>query len=173
MKVVSTLAIIVATSSFAVPAVCNAAGMAHDSIDAHRTISSFFDKAQSTSHDSLRFNGTRTASMHWYDMIANVPGDWIRYGKETFRTKKIAEYATVAATTAALVLTDNGTWRTSDKWYRSSSSVKWTSDLFTEIGDGRSQFGLAGAFAAYGLIAGDSRAVRTGSEIVEVVLASG
>src|SRR5664279_4126820 len=33
--------------------------------------------------------------------------------------------------------------------------------------------GLAAAFAAYGFIAGDNRALRTGSQIVETILASG
>lgn len=133
----------------------------------------FSSETKTHSTDSLQFLDRKQTTLHWYTMITNVPGDWVRYSKETFRTEKIPEYAVVATATTALVLTDNGTWRTSDKWYRSSSSVKWASDFFTEMGDGRSQFGLAGAFAAYGLIAGNSRAVRTGSEIVEAVLASG
>jgi membrane-associated phospholipid phosphatase len=147
------------------------AAMLHDSIET--LPSPLYSFNEINSQDSLHFINTKPATLHWYDMITNIPGDWVRYGKETFRTEKIPEYAVVAATTTALVFTDNGTWRTGDKWYRSSSSVKWASDFFTEMGDGRSQFGLAGAFAAYGLIAGDNRAVRTGSEIVEAVLASG
>ena len=73
----------------------------------------------------------------------------------------------------ALVATDNETWRRSHQWYTGSSTVKELSDDFEYIGDGRPQFGLAVAFAAYGFIGGDRRALRTGSEIVETILASG
>ena len=41
------------------------------------------------------------------------------------------------------------------------------------MGDGRSQFGLAVAFALFGFITKDDRALRTASEIVEAVFASG
>jgi hypothetical protein len=37
--------------------------------------------------------------------------------------------------------------------------VKALSDFFTEIGDGRTQFGLAGAYAIYGFLVSDNRAL--------------
>jgi membrane-associated PAP2 superfamily phosphatase len=41
------------------------------------------------------------------------------------------------------------------------------------MGDGRTQFGMAGAFGLYGLVTSDERALRTGSQIVQAVLSSG
>jgi len=75
--------------------------------------------------------------------------------------------------TAFLGAADDATWTMSDRWYRSSSFVKETSDFFEYLGDGRPQFGLAAGFAAFGLIARDARAVRTGSQVVEAILACG
>jgi membrane-associated PAP2 superfamily phosphatase len=51
--------------------------------------------------------------------------------------------------------------------------VKRWSDIFVQVGDGRTQFGLAGIYAIYGFIASDNRALTTGSQITEAVLASG
>jgi hypothetical protein len=106
-------------------------------------------------------------------MLTNIPDDWINYAKITFRREQIPLYMTVAASTAGLVATDNATWNTADKWYKSDNAVKRYSDAFVTVGDGKSQFGLGAGFAAYGIVFGNKKAINVGSEIVQAVLSSG
>jgi len=113
------------------------------------------------------------APLEWYTMISNIPGDWVRYSQATFRTTEIPAFIGMTGLTVALVMTDDETWRMSDRWYKSSPVVKSWSDIFEYMGDGRPQFGLAGAFAVYGFVAGDHRALRTASQTVEAILACG
>jgi membrane-associated phospholipid phosphatase len=109
----------------------------------------------------------------WYDMFTNIPGNCLDYCKITFATNKIPLYAGVAVLTSGLILTDDKTWQASKKFYTSSGRVKAWSDFFVDIGDGSSQFGLAGVFGLYGLITSDKVALRTASQITQTVLASG
>lgn len=109
----------------------------------------------------------------WHEMITNIPGDWSKYFQVTFRGNKIPLYLTIAATTAATIATDDKVWQVIRKNHDASSFARKFDEIWTEVGDGRTQFGLAALFGAYGLITDDARAVRTASQIVEAVLASG
>ncbi|MCL6097546.1 MAG: phosphatase PAP2 family protein [Bacteroidetes bacterium] len=109
----------------------------------------------------------------WYEMITNIPGDWSKYFTLTFRENKIPLYLTVAATTAATIATDDKVWQVIRKNHDASSFARKFDEFWTEVGDGRTQFGLAALFGAYGLISDDARAVRTASQIVQAVLAAG
>jgi hypothetical protein len=111
--------------------------------------------------------------LKWYDMFSNIPGDVVKFYDQEFTLNRIPMYLGIAAITTGLIITDNQTWKTSDNFYKRNSLNKNLSDLFVDIGDGKSQFGLAGAFAAYGLIAHDDRSLRTASEVIEAVLTSG
>lgn len=134
-----------------------------------------------SSADSLRESGARTESdsagkeppLKWYSMITNIPGDWLTYYKEKIQPTSLPEFLALGVLTAGLIATDDATYETSDRWYKNSRTVSDVSDVFVSIGDGKSQFALAGAFAAYGLISDDHRALRTGSQIAQAVLASG
>jgi hypothetical protein len=110
---------------------------------------------------------------NWYDMFLNIPNDWINFTEWSIRSEQVPLYMTVAGSTAGLIATDNATWNTSDKWYKSSNAIKRYSDAFVTVGDGKSQFGLGAGFAAYGLVFGDHKAVNVGSEIIQAVLSSG
>jgi membrane-associated phospholipid phosphatase len=111
--------------------------------------------------------------LRWHEFVTNIPGDWLRYSKTAFGSEGIPEWIGIVALTAGFYATDGGTYRTSKQWHASSGTVEYWGNLFKEMGDGRSQFGLAGAFALYGFVARNDRALRTGSQITEVVLASG
>jgi hypothetical protein len=106
-------------------------------------------------------------------MITNIPGDLVTYYKQTIQPTSVPEYLSLAVLTAGLIVTDDATYEVSDRWYKNSKTVSDVSDFFVSLGDGKSQFALGGVFAAYGLISNDQRALRTGSQIVEAVLASG
>jgi hypothetical protein len=123
--------------------------------------------------DSLMNSGSHEAPLKWYSMITNIPGDWVRYYNQEFRTSNVPEYVGLSVLTAGLLVTDDATYKVSDRWYKNSRTVTDVSDFFVSLGDGKSQFALGGAFAAYGLINDDHRALRTGSQIVQAVLASG
>ncbi|MGE5431545.1 MAG: phosphatase PAP2 family protein [Syntrophomonadaceae bacterium] len=109
----------------------------------------------------------------WYEMISNIPGDYTKYYKTELTSENLPLYAGIFALTAQLILSDDITWQGSHGIYKSSTFAKNWSDIFTEIGDGRTQFALAAGFAAYGFIGSNNRALRTASQIVEAVLASG
>jgi membrane-associated PAP2 superfamily phosphatase len=106
-------------------------------------------------------------------MFVNIPRDWSRNYTLTFRGQNFPAMVGMTLLTGALVVTDNQTWQLSDRLYRNSSVARSTSDIFEYMGDGRPQFGLAGAFAVYGFVADDPRALRTASQTVEAILACG
>ena len=126
-----------------------------------------------TPDDSLHQDGKGEFLPEWHAAISNIPGDWLRFARIAFTSRYAPIMAGTAGLTVALVAADNETWRRSHEWYTGSHTVKWLSDQVEWVGDGRPQFGLAAAFAAYGFVAKDSRALRTGSQIVETILASG
>ncbi len=109
----------------------------------------------------------------WYDMFTNLPGDWMRYSRQTFRTENIPAFLGITALTGALIVTDAKTWDLSRRWRDSSTTVRNVSEFFEYLGDGRPQFGLAGAFALYGFALDDHRALRTSSQLVEAILSCG
>lgn len=109
----------------------------------------------------------------WYSMFTNIPGDWVQYYQTTFKTENILPFIGISAATAALIVADDQTWRWSHGIYDRSHFIHQASDFMENLGDGRPQFGLAGAFAAYGFAFGDRRALRTSSQICEAILSCG
>jgi membrane-associated phospholipid phosphatase len=109
----------------------------------------------------------------WHTFIENIPRDWSQWAQTAFRQDKIGDWALVTGLTTALFVTDDITYTPSKHFFESSERAGYWSNFAAEIGDGRTQFGVAGAFAAYGLLFGDQRALRTGSQIIEVVLGAG
>lgn len=125
--------------------------------------------------DSLQLmvSGKPSAGLKWYTMFERIPGDWVTFGNRNFREERLPIIAGITAVTAFTIWTDQPVWEASDKWYKGSKTVKNVSDFFEYLGDGKPQFGLAAAFGAFGLIAKDDRALRTGSQLVETILACG
>ncbi len=140
----------------------------HDRDEAGREI------AESTvPADSLNRHSAVMPGLRWYDMFKNIPNDWARYSSITLTTEKIPAMLAMTAVTVALVASDDATWKLSDSWYKNSNVVRTASDVFEWFGDGRTQFGLAAGFAAYGFAADDDRALRTASQTTEAILACG
>jgi len=115
----------------------------------------------------------RKPPLRWYSIFENIPKAWGRWWNLTMRAEKLDDWLVIGGLSAALVVTDDATYSPSERFYRSSPDARKWSDFFSDFGDGRSQFALAGAFGAYGLICSDEKALRTGTQIVEVVLSSG
>jgi len=124
--------------------------------------------------DSSQTNESSTAQqIRWYTFIQNLPRDWSQWAQSSFRKERIGDWAIVAGLTTALFVTDDITYTPSKHLFESSDQARDLSNSAAEMGEGITQFGLAGGFAAYGLVFHDQRALRTGSQIVEVVLGSG
>lgn len=131
------------------------------------------DRVRTAQSDSLRLLGRTQKELKWYSMFTNIPGDWARYSRVTFRSRDLPGFVGMTAFTAGLILTDQKTWEISDRWYNNSTTVQSTSDFFEYLGDGRPQFSLAAGFAVFGFVANDQRALRTASQIVEAILSCG
>jgi len=121
----------------------------------------------------LTLNKLNSENVQWYTMFGNIPRDWERWYDISFRKERVNDWIIIGGLTLATVLTDDITYTPSAEFYHSSSSAKNISDFCANIGDGTTQFALAGSFGAYGLLFKDQKALRTGSQIVQAVLASG
>lgn len=115
----------------------------------------------------------RHAELKWYTMFERIPGDWAMFGRRNFREERLPMIGAITGLTAFAIWTDQPVYDWSDKWYKSGRFIKDLSDFGVYIGDGKPQFGLAAAFGAFGYFADDERALRTGSQIVETILACG
>jgi len=144
-----------------------------------------FTQSKNNSADSIAYKDTTQQDSsnaisiqfnkmpEWHEMITNIPGDWSKFFQVTFRENKIPLYLTVSVLTAATIVTDDKSWQLTRKFHDASKFHTKFDEFWSEVGDGRTQFGLAVVFGAYGLILHDVRAVRTASQIVQTILASG
>lgn len=140
----------------------------------------FRHASDSTSHIEARVDSllltTQPQSrqdLKWYTMFERIPGDWVRFSNRNITEEKIPIILGITGLTAFAIWTDQPVWEASDRWYKSSKTVKDLSDFFEYLGDGKPQFGLAAAFGAFGFLAKDDRALRTGSQLVQTILACG
>lgn len=108
-----------------------------------------------------------------FEMITNLPTDWRDWVVSNLQWKYWPQTALITASTAAMIIYDNQLWKPFSNEYNRNSTYQTLSDLFVDIGDGKFQFGLAAAYAGYGLLWDDARALRTASQIAEVILAAG
>lgn len=108
-----------------------------------------------------------------FDMFTNLPGDWYRWSKQTFTTDNIPLISALGVMTTGMVVTDYELWQPAKKLYDKSKTTRVVSDAFVGVGDGKFQFGLAVGFGLYGVIFGDSKALKTASQVTEVILACG
>jgi membrane-associated phospholipid phosphatase len=113
------------------------------------------------------------ASLSWHSAVTNLPGDWIRGIGLTARPENLHRLAGIAAVTVGFLASDRETYQFSGRMYDSSKPFHDATDFFVSLGDGQSQFILAGGLATYGLLSSDERFVRAASQTVEAVLATG
>ncbi len=109
----------------------------------------------------------------WSSPITNLPVDWIAAGSEVMNAKSVPTFLAVGATTGALLLTDHATYRLSRTFYQEHSFVQHMSDALVYVGEGSTHLGIAAGFGLYGFLADDNRAMETGGQIVEALVATG
>jgi membrane-associated phospholipid phosphatase len=115
----------------------------------------------------------RGSTLRWYSMFTNIPGDWVGTGESAFRPEGLPVMGGIVFATGVLLLADQGTYTFSHGLYTRSGDVRFASNQFIRAGDGRTTLGIAAAFALYGFVGDDTRALRTASGTVEALLASG
>jgi hypothetical protein len=109
----------------------------------------------------------------WHSMITDLPGDWASVPTEVFQTRSLTAIGGIAMATVALIPADHQLQTATEEVIGRSPGLSSFSRHCVLAGDGRVHLGIAGAFAAYGFIADDSRALRTAAGTVEVLIAGG
>ncbi len=113
------------------------------------------------------------SSYKWYSPVTNLPGDWISAGQEAFRTQSIPTLLSVGGATTVLLLSDRATYHASRTFYQRHAFVEHMSDALVHLGSGTTHLGIAASFGLYGLLMKDDRALETGGQVVEGLLATG
>lgn len=123
--------------------------------------------------DNIPQESVPDATLEWYTMLTKIPSDWSLFATHTFRVERIPMIVGVVGMTGALYVIDHDTYNNTHEYERGSRQFRSFTDGLISVGDGKYQFGFVGSFALYGLIADDSRALRTASQMTEAILATG
>jgi membrane-associated phospholipid phosphatase len=123
--------------------------------------------------DSLGYLMDHEAVPNWYDFMGNLPHDYGAFVGVSANLKSIPAIVGLSVLTLGLIASDRETYKYSSGFYERSDAVASVSDFFVSLGDGKSPLILAGAFGVYGFAASDRRAIRTASQTLEALLATG
>lgn len=111
--------------------------------------------------------------VNWHQMITDVPSDFSSFPREAFSSHKLPLFAVLAAGTGALMLIDQKGWDANKRLYHSSAPFHELSDMGVNFGNEQYHFLMAGMFAVFGFVNDSPTALKTSSNIVEAVIASG
>jgi hypothetical protein len=158
--------------SSAIP-VCEAYGQ--------KPIAANVEAGNSVAKDTVQFHeakypAAKVPDQEWprfHEMVTNVPRDWVSSAELTVSNQALPYVAGVGALTGLLIATDKQTDGFSKRITANSEAVRSTSRAFVQLGNGNTHLAVATGFALYGLLWDDVRAVRTGSQTVEALLACG
>jgi len=109
----------------------------------------------------------------WHSMITNLPGDWGLAATRTASVQALPALAGIGMLTGVMIATDRATYRTSREFIEGRPAARSLCDAMEHVGDGRFHLGIAAVFGIVGLATDDSRALRTASQTVEALLATG
>ena len=146
-----------------------------------KAIDGTISKTENCKTDTTRYVNAETqqASIHestsriFERMITHLPGDYSEFYKQNFNISNVKTYIGLTALTAALMTVDQPGWHFNRSLYNRSKLFHNINDFTINFGDGKYHFMLAGLFAAIGLIENNTRFMKTASNIVEALLASG
>ncbi len=109
----------------------------------------------------------------WHSMVTNLPGDWARLPAKVFQPSGLTTVAGLSVLTAALVMSDGHSYHATQRFLVSHPFAQQTTNVVVYAGDGRVHLGIAAAFGIAGFVMDDNRALRTASQTVEALLATG
>ncbi|MCX6132588.1 MAG: phosphatase PAP2 family protein [Ignavibacteriales bacterium] len=115
----------------------------------------------------------RQEPLRWHSMFTQLPNNWARSAGISLKMESVPALAGIGVLTFSLIQTDEHTWRSTRRLYRTSETFCEASDYAVALGDGRVHLGIATAFAGYGLLGDDPKALRVASQTVEAFLATG
>lgn len=124
-------------------------------------------------NDSLQLSGDLQPLPRWYDFAGNLPRNIGSFAVLSVDTKTLPMIVGLSAVTLGLVASDHATYTFTSGYYERSKTVASVSDVFVSLGDGKMPLILAGVFGVYGFAASDHRALRTASQTLEALLATG
>lgn len=108
-----------------------------------------------------------------FTFLTKIPGDYAAVGRSLFSKETITPFLWVVGSTAVLIKYDYELWQPFSEYHSKKTTFHDATEFGWNVGKGGFQFGIAGAFLLYGASFGDHRALRTASQIVEVVIATG
>ena len=124
--------------------------------------------------DTLALSEVRSSGRpHVLDWITNLPGDWWNWSKQSFTLRQLPLIGGLSVVTALTIITDYESWQYFKKPYDNNKVFRQINNVTSYLGDGKIQFGISAAYALYGFAFNDDRAIRTASQVAEVILASG
>ncbi len=109
----------------------------------------------------------------WHAMITNLPGDWAKSASLVVQPKGLQTLAGLGVLTGVLMVADGSSYHWTQTACQHNGWMLSGVSSFESLGNGRNHLGVAAAFAIGGVVAGDARSLRTGSQIVEGLLATG
>jgi len=109
----------------------------------------------------------------WHSMITNLPRDGATLPTKVFSPSGLTTIAGLGILTGALVLTEGQSYHGTRQLLDKNPSAQNMCDIMEHVGDGRLHLGIAAAFGIAGFATDDSRALRTASQTVEALLATG
>jgi membrane-associated phospholipid phosphatase len=113
------------------------------------------------------------ARPEWHSMITNLPGDWIRGVKTTASVDALPGVIGISLISGALIVADQATYKMTRNFLGTHSSAESMCPFMVRGGDGRIHLAIAATFGIVGFALDDTRALRTASQTVEALLASG
>ena len=157
MKIWSTLALALVTGM--VPARSGAADPAPPPV--------------SSNHVSATAPAEEDPPLGVFSFVTKIPGDFAASAGTLFARDSLVPWLVVAGSTAGLMKYDYELWKPFHDWHETNKGFHDVTEFGWNVGKGGFQFGIAGGFLAFGAIWGNHRALRTASQIVEVVLVAG
>ena len=107
------------------------------------------------------------------DFLVNLPEDWKHWAGQVVAPENTETVLALTALTGFTILTDYETWQGFAKLHEEDKFIRNMNRQAEFAGQGVSQFALAGLFLAAGIVDSDNRALRTGSQIMEVIIGTG
>ena len=138
-------------------------------------IFSYADDAASTEKQAASQAATsyEEPKLNLLSWLTNIPGDWVAASKTIFSKESITPFLWVVGSTAVLMNQDYELYIPLKKAYQRDKTFYDASNFGWEVGKGGSEIALGGGFLLSGIIWKNHKAVRTASQIAEVVLATG
>ena len=115
----------------------------------------------------------RDNNLKWYSMFTKVPRDIGNFSTSALNSNRLPLFAALAAGTGALMLVDEQGWQANRRLFKESNTFHNLSNFGVALGNEKYHFVIVGAFGAWGLLNHDSRSLKTASNLVEAIIASG